>query len=526
MTSHLVARATAVLLLLLAGRPLPAQTATGQTAIRIWGHGALGHDYIESLVIKWEAGFRKTHPEIQFDNELHGTASALGSLYTGTGDIAIMGREIWPVEVEAFKDVHHYPPLGIDIVTGSLDIRNNVVYNWLARTTDGGVQRCNYESNYYKPYPANNPVTWLLKLDAINTNWGTEVYYMAGNVMQGTSYYTNNWMAGSFYNGLPMTGVTATNAEVFPSYVTTQTASNAYEVVLSDVGCNLSAPDLIDQRIIGEVLDGTTHYEGTNGPNYTLNGVLQDDRGPDNPGFIDSQTDVHDCSPVPGAANYSPNYPWPAYATYNVPIDSDHDGMPDWWELIIGTNPNSAPGDYSDSNADPDGDGYSNLENYLNWLAAPHVDGTRNTNTDVDLTQFTRGFTNNSPTYAVFNPTNGTVYLLSGGRVARFTPTANLYGLGSFQFKVTDKAGFAYTNSVGIHIRALAQSQLGFTVTNHAPKLSFSGESGLYYLLQYSSDLINWNTWTNTTATTSAQSFTPPGFPSPQTRFYRAVSVQ
>ena len=95
-----------------------------QPPIRIWGHGALGHDYIESLVIKWEDGFRKLHPEVRFDNELHGTASAIGSLYTGTGDIAIMGREIWPVEVEAFTDVRHYPPLGIDIVTGSLDIRN------------------------------------------------------------------------------------------------------------------------------------------------------------------------------------------------------------------------------------------------------------------------------------------------------------------------------------------------------------------------------------------------------------------
>ena len=103
---------------------LGAQTATQPAPIRIWGHGALGHDYIESLVIKWETGFQKTHPGVQFDNELHGTASAIGSLYTGTGDIAILGREIWPVEIEAFEDMRHYPPLGIDIVTGSLDIRN------------------------------------------------------------------------------------------------------------------------------------------------------------------------------------------------------------------------------------------------------------------------------------------------------------------------------------------------------------------------------------------------------------------
>ena len=114
----------ALLFLLMLGIYGVAQQPLPQAPIRIWGHGALGHDYIESLVVKWEAGFRKTHPEVQFDNELHGTASAIGALYTGTGEIAIMGREIWPVEVEAFSDIHGYPPLGIDIVTGSLDIRN------------------------------------------------------------------------------------------------------------------------------------------------------------------------------------------------------------------------------------------------------------------------------------------------------------------------------------------------------------------------------------------------------------------
>jgi hypothetical protein len=315
---------------------------------------------------------------------------------------------------------------------GSLDVRNNVVYNWTARTTDGGVARLNYVNNYYKPFTGNPYATWLLKLDSINTNWGTEYVYMAGNVMEGKNYYANNWMSGSFYNGLPLAGLVTNAAEIFPSYVATQSATNAYKMVLSDVGCNEPEPDVIDRRIIGEVLDGTTHYEGTNGPTYTINGILQDDAGPDNPGFIDSQTDVHDCSPVPGATNYSPNYPWPAYATCNVPVDSDHDGLPDWWELIIGTNPNSASGDFSDSNGDPDRDGYSNLEDYLNWLAAPHADCIRNAFVDVDLTRFTRGFTNNSPTYAVSNPTNGTVALVNGGQTARFTPTGGFYGLAGF----------------------------------------------------------------------------------------------
>ncbi len=37
---------------------------------------------------------------------------------------------------------------------GRLDIRNNVVYNWRHRTTDGGVKELDYVNNYYIPGPA------------------------------------------------------------------------------------------------------------------------------------------------------------------------------------------------------------------------------------------------------------------------------------------------------------------------------------------------------------------------------------
>jgi hypothetical protein len=347
---------------------------------------------------------------------------------------------------------------------GSLDIRNNVVYNWYARTTDGGAARVDYENNYYKPYSANNQQLWLLRLDPINTNNGTPQYYMAGNVMEEKNYFTNNWQIGTAvpvgngtndYASSNEVAEVITNAEIYPSYVYTVSATNAYKTVLSDVGCNEPAEDLIDQRIIGETLDGTYHYEGTNGPNYTINGIVQPDPGPDNPGFIDSQTDVHDYqSTNPALSNYSANAPWPPYNTYNVSdsVDSDHDGLPDWWEAIRGTNPNSAPGDFSDANTDLAGDGYAELERYLNWLALPHYDCTSGTTLSVDLTQYTRGFTNASlaSTYAVFNATNGSAAL--SGTTARFTPAVSTNALGSFMFKVTDNTGFSYTNSVNVRI--------------------------------------------------------------------------
>jgi len=94
--------------------------------IRIWGHGAYDskRDFIGALVRAWEEGFRQSEPNVRFDNHLVGTAAAIGALYTGRGDLALMGREIWLPEIAAFKEVFGYPPTGIDVVTGSFDVRN------------------------------------------------------------------------------------------------------------------------------------------------------------------------------------------------------------------------------------------------------------------------------------------------------------------------------------------------------------------------------------------------------------------
>ena len=98
------------------------QTVSG--TLRLWGHGSPDTDFMGKLVRTWEEGFRKHHPGIQFENRMYGTASAIGALYAGAGDLAIMGREIRPFEISAFERVFRYPPLGVDITTGSLDIRN------------------------------------------------------------------------------------------------------------------------------------------------------------------------------------------------------------------------------------------------------------------------------------------------------------------------------------------------------------------------------------------------------------------
>jgi hypothetical protein len=236
---------------------------------------------------------------------------------------------------------------------GYLDIRNNVVYNWTARTTDGGVKALNYVNNYYKPHAPNPFVKWLLKLDPINPAWGTESYYMVGNVMEGFDYESDNWKA--FQNGPEVEKQVRVDNELYPSYVRTQPAREAFTNVLADVGANFPKSDVIDAHLIEETRDGTTHYIGTKGPTYG------DRPGPNFAGIIDEPTDDK-------SALGSPNFPWPDYQTYNVPVDSDHDGIPDDWEKAHGLNPN----DSSAANKDWNGDGYTNLEKYLNLLVGEY----------------------------------------------------------------------------------------------------------------------------------------------------------
>ena len=236
---------------------------------------------------------------------------------------------------------------------GRLDIRNNVVFNWIGRTTDGGVMALNFVNNFYKPLAANPAAKWLLKLDPIIIAHGTPKYFMAGNVMEGFDFETDNWSA--FKGSDEVQKLVRADEPLFEPFVATQTAREAYARVLADVGATRPRQDVIDRRIIAEVRDGMTHYAGTRGP-------ASDPPGKNFAGIIDTQDDVQDSAG-------SPNFPWPEYRTYDVPLDSDHDGIPDDWERRAGLNPN----DPRDANAAHD-DGCTNLEKYLGWLVGEFPD--------------------------------------------------------------------------------------------------------------------------------------------------------
>lgn len=391
---------------------------------------------------------------------------------------------------------------------GRLDIFNNVVYNWGGRTTDGGAHEVNFVGNYYKRGAASAQNYALIA--QYGGFPGTQQYYFTNNVMPGVFSYANQTAGRTtgIENGgtLPENSTPPysawVNAPFFPSYATIHGATNAYKQVLSDVGCSQPQIDDHDVRVIRETIDGTYTYTGT---------------GPygGSPGLPNSQTDVGG---------------WEDYGTATRPMgwDSDHDGLPDWWETIKGLNPNSPAGNFSDSNGDPDGDEYTNLEDYLNWLAAPHFNCAIGTPLDVDLTPFTRGFTNNSPVYTVNAATNGTVSLL-GGKTARFTPAVTTNALGSFRFIVTDAQGDSLTNTVGLRIMtAVAPAQppiLGIRNQTGSLLIELTGENGRILTVQSKTNLSSgWLDWTNITGSGALQLLPLNGLTNQSPRYFRAFA--
>ena len=140
-------------------------------------------------------------------------------------------------------------------------------------------------------------------------------------------------------------------------------------------------------------------------------------------------------------------------------LDTDRDGIPDFWETTL---PLENPTNYG-PNLDRDGDGYTDLEEYLNWLGVPHALTVTNTQVNVDLYALS-GNTGNL-LFGVANGTNGTVYLtnanpcaVSGaGSIAVFTPTNNFGnltngGFGSFTYMVTNTDTMAYFGPVTVSV--------------------------------------------------------------------------
>jgi len=191
----------------------------------------------------------------------------------------------------------------------------------------------------------------------------------------------------------------------------TLSAEGAYRFTLSGAGA--MQRDEVDALLISQI------KTLGNGPAGTGAGTA----GPDG-GLYDSQTET-------GLANNG----YGVITGLTPAPDTDADGMPDFWEVAMGLNPN-VPNPLTNSPT-----GYTPLEDYLNWMAAPHAATPTSAAVVVALTNYCSGFSG-SASYVVSNAMNGSVSLVNGNQ-AQFTPTPGFNGLGRFDCAVSE-GGVSY----------------------------------------------------------------------------------
>jgi hypothetical protein len=161
--------------------------------------------------------------------------------------------------------------------------------------------------------------------------------FAGGNFVWGfPKISADNWSGGIDFT--PDGDASETTLRALEPYVVapveTQSAAEAFEHVLAHAGASKQR-DAVDARIIEEIRTGTARF-----------GASWDGGGK---GIIDSQDDVGG---------------WPELKSEPAPVDNDNDGMPDEWETSQGFDPQNE----SDGKLDEDGDGYTNVEEYLNSL--------------------------------------------------------------------------------------------------------------------------------------------------------------
>jgi phosphate transport system substrate-binding protein len=72
------------------------------------------------LIRRWIDEFHRSEPDVRFDYRMYGTASAMGALAVGAGNLAILGEEISPDAERMFERMKGYKPTKIEIANGSL----------------------------------------------------------------------------------------------------------------------------------------------------------------------------------------------------------------------------------------------------------------------------------------------------------------------------------------------------------------------------------------------------------------------
>jgi hypothetical protein len=154
---------------------------------------------------------------------------------------------------------------------GDFTFVNNVLFNWVHRTVDGGDQNSyfNIINNYFKPGPATpkgEEISYrLLKPESERNKNVVDHFgkaYVDGNIVEGNAKVTaNNWDGGvqpdvKTHKLADVLAEIRTNAPFAHAPLPIQPADKVLDAVLDNAGATLPKRDAVDERVINMVKSG------------------------------------------------------------------------------------------------------------------------------------------------------------------------------------------------------------------------------------------------------------------------------
>ncbi len=279
-----------------------------------WKEGMTG---LDNVTVQWSVIAESLNKSVHAKGD-HG----YGTLARGSfGSRYSFHHNLWASHTARMPRPGNFENQTVDPVGAFMDFRNNVFFNWKGTGKGGAsgynadtdaVTAYNFVNNYYVPGPNSTGAHAFDEKSPVARAW------FAGNWMNHAEP-ADPW---SLVTGVQVDGYRQ-SAPIPMAPITTEPADAAFRAVLARAGAG-PVRDSVDDRIMAGVSMGQGR-------------------------IIDSQDDVGG---------------WPVLTGGEAPTDTDRDGMPDTWERPRGLN----PADPMDGTADRDGDGYTNLEEYLNGL--------------------------------------------------------------------------------------------------------------------------------------------------------------
>jgi phosphate transport system substrate-binding protein len=80
----------------------------------------VGADIMDEIVLGWVKIYRKQYPRLSLTEDLRASGAGAPGLVSGKGELAPVGREMFPAEEQSFVDKYGYKPLAIKVATGSV----------------------------------------------------------------------------------------------------------------------------------------------------------------------------------------------------------------------------------------------------------------------------------------------------------------------------------------------------------------------------------------------------------------------